>query len=615
VPPHVETESQERDDEIIGRMFWRSILVFASLALVAAVAVGAWWLTNKKSKIEVTGTKHVDPTVRNSIAVPDLIFTDITKSAGIKFVHENGATGEKLLPETMGSGCAFFDYDNDGDADLLFVNSCHWPWDKAPEGPAPTMALYQNDGTGKFTDVTAGSGLDVTFYGMGVACGDYDGDGWTDVFITAIGKNHLFHNTNGKFTETTATAGVAGADKEWSTGAGFFDYDNDGDLDLFVANYVRWSREIDAQQGFKLDGHTRAYGPPMFFEGTFPYLYRNEGGGKFIDVSAKSGVQIKNPASDVPVAKSLGIVTIDIDADGFLDIVVANDTVQNFVYMNQRNGTFEEIGIACGLGLDPSTGSARGAMGEDAGYFRNDDCLGIAIGNFANEMTGLYVSKPHEASFLDEATSSGLGPPTRQELTFGILFLDCDLDGRLDLVAANGHLEQEINKVQATQSYDQPPHLIWNAGLEEESEFVSAPAEKVGPGFSKPMVGRGSAYADIDGDGDLDIVITGSGGAPRLLRNDQKLSHHWLRLKLVGPEKSKEALGAVVRLKAGGIVQTRVVMATRSYCSQSELPVTFGLGKNTQVDSVEIRWPNGSKHAVNVKAVDQLMTIEQPATK
>lgn len=615
VAQRIEAESPERDDEIIGTMFWRSVIVFFSLSLVAAIGVGIWRFMQVKNDQANSVTSHQAPEIRKAVATPALPFSDITKSAGITFVHENGASGEKLLPETMGSGCAFFDYDNDGDADLLFVNSCHWPWDKTKVEHAPTMELFQNDGKGKFQNVTKDSGLNVTFYGMGVACGDYDGDGWTDVFITAVGKNHLFRNNKGTFTETTPAAGVSGADSEWSTSAAFLDYDNDGDLDLFVANYVRWSREIDTQQGFKLDGQTRAYGPPMFFEGTFPYLYRNNGNGKFTDVSAQSGVQVKNPVTGVPVAKSMGVVPIDIDADGYLDLVIANDTVQNFVFMNQRNGTFDEVGIASGVGLDPATGGARGAMGEDAGYFRNDDCLGIAIGNFANEMTGLYVSRPHEASFLDEANSSGLGPPTRQELTFGILFLDCDLDGRLDLLAANGHLEQEINKVQSSQSYQQPPHLIWNAGADQETEFVSVPADKVGQDFVKPTVGRGSAYADIDADGDLDVVITSSGGPPRLLRNDQKSGHHWLRLKLSGLEQSREAMGAVVKMTSGSVTQTRVVMATRGYCSQSELSVTFGLGNESKVDALEIRWPDGSKQSVAVKEVDKQITIEQKPLK
>ncbi len=611
MPSSIEPEITERDDAIIGQMFWRSISLFSMTLVVAVIGGGIWvYSSQKRARPEFAQANKAPVAREENTSVPDLHYTDITQAAGITFKHTNGATGEKLLPETMGSGCAFLDYDNDGDQDLLFVNSCSWPWDTPPKGPPPTMELYQNDGHGKFANVTADSGLGVTFYGMGVCCGDYDGDGWTDVFFTAVGKNRLFRNNQGKFVETTDEAQVGGDSQEWSASAAFFDFDNDGDLDLFVGNYVRWSREIDKVQGFKLDGQTRAYGPPTAFTGTYPYMYRNEGGGKFKDISAESGVQVKNPNRDVPVAKTMGVLPIDIDADGWLDLIVSNDTVQNFVFLNQRDGKFQEVGIHCGLAFD-SSGNARGAMGEDAADFRNDGSLGISIGNFANEMTALYVSQPKSMLFTDEAIATGVGPPTRQELTFGIFFVDCDLDGRLDLVESNGHLEQEINKVQKSQHYEQPPRILWNAGAEAKSEFVSVPPAKCGADFSKPMVGRGSSYADIDGDGDLDAILTSSGGAPRLLRNDQKLGHHWLRVKLVGNEPNREALGAVIKLKSGATQQTRVVMSCRSYCSASELPVTFGLGASQAVDGLEIRWPDGKMQAVKVDKVDQLLRIEQ----
>ncbi len=613
VSPNVESEVEERDDVIITQMFWRSLAVFAIALAISVVGGGLWvYSSQKQHRADVRQVNKAPATRLADAAIPDLPFANITEAAGITFKHANGAVGQKLLPETMGSGCAFLDYDNDGDQDLLFVNSCSWPWDKAPEGPASTMELYRNDGLGKFENVTAVSGLGLTFYGMGVACGDYDADGWTDLFLTAVGKNHLFHNDHGKFVETTDEAQVGGDPQEWSTSAAFFDYDNDGDLDLFVGNYVRWSRAIDMVQGFKLDGQTRAYGPPTAFTGTYPYLYRNDGAGKFQDVSAEAGIQIRNPNQTVPVpvAKTMGVMPFDIDGDGWMDLIVANDTVQNFAFVNQRDGKFQEVGIHCGVAFD-SSGNARGAMGLDMAFFRNDDSLGLAIGNFANEMTALYVSQFKSMLFTDEAIATGLGPPTRQELKFGIFFFDCDLDGRLDLLSANGHLEQEINKVQKSQHYEQPPHLLWNAGLDAKSEYVSVPAEKCGAEFMKPMVGRGSAYADIDGDGDLDVVLTGNGSVPRLLRNDQKLGHHWLRVKLVGKGRNPEALGAVVKLKSGSVEQTHVVMATRSYCSSSELPVTFGLGNEKTVDALQITWPNGEMQAVKVDKVDQLLKVEQ----
>lgn len=610
---NIEPEVVESDDAIITQRFWQSLSAFAIVLVISVVGGGLWVYSNQKQAPPIVKIPTKPAGIREtSKLIPNLPFANITTTAGINFKHFNGATGQKLLPETMGSGCAFLDYDNDGDPDLLFVNSSSWPWDKAPEGPAPTMELYRNDGRGNFANVTADSGLGVTFYGMGVACGDYDADGWTDVFITAVGKNRLFRNDHGKFVETTDDAQVGGDPQEWSTSAAFFDYDNDGDLDLFVGNYVKWSREIDMVQGFKLDGKTRAYGPPTAFEGTYPYLYRNAGGGKFEDVSADAGVQIKNTTRNppVPVGKTMGVVPVDIDGDGWLDLIVSNDTVQNFVFLNLRDGKFQEIGINCGVAFD-SSGNARGAMGADVAFFRNDDTLGVAIGNFANEMTALYVSPLKSMLFTDDAIATGVGPPTRQELTFGLTFIDCDLDGRLDLLAANGHLEQEINKVQSSQHYEQPPHLLWNAGPDALSEFLSVSAEKCGKEFMKPIVGRGSAYADIDGDGDQDMVLTANGGSPRLLRNDQELGHHWLRVKLVGKGSNPEALGAVVKLKSGTTEQTRVVMATRSYCSSSELPVTFGLGAEKTVDLLHIRWPDGKMQSVTVDKVDQLLKVEQ----
>src|SRR5437899_406466 len=390
--PEQEEELVHADDTIIGKAVRWSLL-----ALVASVVVlgGTWVLLKRKPAPPPPPlTKLSAPTVRESppAEIPTVQFTEITGAAGLSFVHNNGADGEKLLPETMGGGVAFFDYDNDGHQDLLFINSTDWPWHRSADKSPTTAKLFHNDGHGHFTDVTAGSGLDVSLHGMGVAIGDYDNDGLPDVLITTVGGARLFHNDgNGKFRDVTATAGVGGATNDWSTCAAFLDFDNDGKLDLFVGNYVKWSREIDAEVGYKIDGRTRAYGPPMNFEGAFPRLYHNEGNGHFTEVTAQSGLQVKNPATGVPAAKSLGVAPIDLDGDGWMDLVVANDTVQNFVFRNQHDGTFKEIGAISGVAFD-NYGNTRGAMGIDAGYYRNSEALGIAIGNFANEMSALYVS-------------------------------------------------------------------------------------------------------------------------------------------------------------------------------------------------------------------------------
>lgn len=539
-------------------------------------------------------------------------FTDITAQAGITFVHNNGAFGDKLLPETMGGGVAFFDFDNDGNQDMLFINSTYWP-EHIPAGKQTTsMALYRNDGRGHFTDVTPNSGLDVSFYGMGVAVGDYDNDGLVDVFITGLHGNRLFHNEGkGKFHDVTSAAGVGGGGDDWSTSAAWIDYDKDGKLDLFVCNYVRWSPQLDRSASFELPQIGRAYGPPRKFQGTFPYIYHNEGNGVFHDVSADAGIQIKDPATGLPMAKSLAVAPVDVDADGWIDLVVANDTVQNFLFHNERNGKFKEIGARSGVAYD-AYGLTRGAMGIDSARFRNDDTLGIAIGNFANEMNALYVARRDSLVFADEAIAAGVGPASQKLLKFGLFFFDYDLDGRLDVLTANGHLEPEINRVDATQQYRQPPQLFWNSGDKRGMGFEAVPAAKCSPDLLKPIVGRGSAFADIDGDGDLDVVLTQISGPPLLLRNDLPRGHHWLRLKLTGTKSNRDAIGAWIKVRVGSRTLSRQVMPTRSYLSQSELPVTIGLGEATKVDSVEITWPGGAVQKIAPPPLDRLTVITEP---
>ena len=582
---------------------------FATLLVVGAIC---WWYMQptRIPPAPPTSTAVPAPKIVASQILPTIPWTDVTASAGIRFRHVNGAAGEKLLPETMGSGCAFFDYDADGDQDLFFVNSQVWPWN--PGSPSRS-ALYENDGQGQFTDVTERAGLIGSLYGMGVACGDYDNDGNVDLFLSGVGSNRLYHNLGGRFEEVTEFAGVAGAKEDWSTCCGWLDYDRDGDLDLFVGRYIQWSRELDLAQDFRLEGGQRAYGRPQNFAGAFPSLYRNNGNGRFTDVAEAAGLCVKNPATGAPVAKSLGVTFGDLDRDGWLEILVANDTVQNLLFWNRGNGTFDEIGAVSGIAFD-TQGQPRGAMGIDLADFRNNGTLGMAIGNFANEMTALYVAHHSQLQFTDVAVASGLGPATRLDLTFGVLFLDADLDGRLDLFIANGHLENEINKVRASQHYEQPPQLFWNCGTSADTEFALLKEKQIGPDLIRPLVGRGAATADIDGDGDLDLVITSVGGAPRLLRNDQQSSNHWIRLRLVGRQANRNSIGAQVTLTLpNGTHLSRQVMSTRSYLSQSELTVTFGLGNTTQIPNLTIVWPDGSKQVVSAPEIDSEIAIEQPA--
>lgn len=619
--PNLEEETHQ-NDESIGHAFRYSLVV---MAILVTVGVAIFFMTQKRQpQVTVKETPLTLPQEREieNITLPEIPFTDITKEAGIVFVHKNGAAGEKLLPETMGGGAAFFDYDNDGDQDLLLVGAQDWPWDQKQDIPyaGSSLALYQNDGTGKFKDVTTSMGLNVSLYGMGVACGDYDNDGRVDLFISTLGTNKLFKNEGNRFNEVTSQAGVGGPPQLWSTSCGWFDYDRDGDLDLLVCNYVEWNRDYDRAQNFTLKGGIRAYGRPQNFKGVHPLLYKNQGNGRFTEISEQAGLNIFTSGTGIPLAKSLGLNLYDFDQDGYLDIFITNDTVQNFLFHNQQNGTFTETAAISGVAFDRD-GNARGAMGIDIATFRNDETLGIAIGNFANEMTALYTSPGTQMQFIDEAVSNGLGPQTRLALTFGIFFFDADLDGRLDLFSANGHLEEDINIVQQRQHYKQSPQLFWNCGSQYTTEFLPLEESHVGSDFVRPLVGRGTTFADIDGDGDLDLLIMTTGNKPRLLRNDQQTGHNWVRFQLTGNTKSeiqsdshvsnRDALGTRIQIKTQSGIQNRVVIPTRSYLSQTELPITFGLGSENEILSVSIIWPSGNTSTWDHLKANQLYRISE----
>ena len=602
-----EPSGERQDDAIIGIALRRSLLL---MGIFAAIGLTVFWWRGQSPDPAPVEARDLTAPVAGSPApsLPQIPFTDITAAAGIDFSHDNGAAGERLLPETMGGGVAFFELDGDGRPDLLFVNSTAWPWSRDGAGPA-TAALYRNLGDGRFEDLTAGSGVDVPFYGMGVATGDYDGDGRTDLFLTAVGHNRLLRNVDGRrFEDVTGLAGVAGDADSWSTSAVFFDYDRDGDLDLFVVNYVRWSRELDFEVDYRLAGIGRAYGPPTNFPGSDAYLYRNEGDGRFTEVGASTGIHVRNPATGAPVGKGLAVLVDDIDRDGWSDLIVANDTVRNFFFRN-LGGYFEEQGVAAGLAFD-NTGSATGAMGIDGAFLDESGEYGVAIGNFANEMTSFYVDGGRSLLFNDEAIVTGIGPASRSVLTFGLFLFDADLDGRLDLLQANGHVEDAINRVQPSQRYAQAAQLFWNCGGACPRDFVPLPASATGD-LTRPLVGRGAAYADIDGDGDQDVALTQTGGPPLLLRNDQASGHAWLRVRLIGRPPNTDGIGARVRLEAGGHSQERQVSPVRSYLSQTESTLTFGIGAAELVERLEVTFPDGSVQVLEDVQPGQELVLTQ----
>ena len=511
----------------------------------------------------------------NPAAGPGFRFTDVTSAAGIQFQHSSGAYGGKLLPETLGSGCAFLDYDADGWQDILLINGMDWPGHKRQRS---TLKLYHNNRNGTFTDVTRAAGLDLEMYGMGVAVGDYDNDGFPDIFISSVGQSRLFHNTGkGRFIDVTRTSGLLGH-QGLSTSALWFDYDRDGRLDLFVCNYVRWSPEHDVF--CSVDGTHKSYCTPEAYRGDTCWLFHNRGDGTFEDVTAASGIFDSS-------SKSLGVAMFDYDLDGWPDLLVANDTQPNKLYKNLRNGKFKDVALEAGLAFS-SDGKARAGMGVDVGDFDNSGQAGIAITNFDNEMIGLYRSvKP--GLYDDVATLSGIGAASKNTLGFGCLFLDADLDGRMDLVVANGHIDDTVRNIRGNVGYAQAPQLFLNDG---GGKFRDVAGE-VGGGFEKPKVGRGLAYGDFDRDGDLDILMTTNNGQAFLFRNDQTSHARSVRFHLTGTRSNRDAIGAVVRIYYGGQVQTRTVHGGSSYLSQSELPVTFGLGSRDTIERAVIDWPSG----------------------
>lgn len=519
-------------------------------------------------------------------------FTDITQQAGIRFVHNNGAFGKKYLPETLGPGCAFIDYDNDGYPDIIMVNGADWPGH--PKAGKTTPKLYHNNGNGTFADVTTKAGLAISLYGLGVTVGDYDNDGYDDLFITALGQNHLFHNNhNGTFTDVTKQAGLWGPN-EFSTSAAFFDYDRDGKLDLVVGNYVQWSVEDDLT--CTLDGAHKSYCTPESYKGSSVRLWHNLGNGHFEDATAKAKLYD-------PTSKTLGIALVDYNGDGWPDLLMANDTQPNKLYVNNGNGTFTEKGVQAGIAYSED-GVARAGMGIDAADYDRSGRPSVVISNFSNQMMSLYHNEG-KGLFVDEAPRSEVGRDSLLTLGFSCFFFDYDNDGWPDIFVANGHIEDDIEKIQKRIKYRQPPHLFRNMdghGFQE----VNA---QMGTAFDTPRVARGAAVADINSDGYLDLLLMTNNGPAVLFRNDGGTNRS-VRVKLVGTRSNRDGIGAVVRITAGNEKQWQM-LHSGGYLSQSELVLTFGLGNENRVNAMEVVWPSGQVDRLANVDAGQTITVQE----
>lgn len=606
----------------IDRAFRRSLAAIG-VAGCAVLAVVAW--RSQRAAPRATGAEVPAPVDARAIAKAvqqglgsAVRYRDVAARSGIAWSRTLADPDGRLLPDALGGGVAVLDADGDGTLDLLFTDSCEWegaPFAREPRtgpGARPGIRLMRGVRTGgslRYEDATATSGVGIPMYGTGVAVGDADADGREDVLVAGVGRVALLLNRSvrgtPRFEDATERLGLdvptVDRDSAWFTCAGFLDADRDGDLDLILARYVRWSPEIDARVDYRIDGTARAYGPPTGYEGLDLVHLRNDGG-RFTDVSAETGVQVRNPSTGVPVAKSLGLCMLDADADGDMDIVVANDTVANFLLLNDGSGHFTESGARAGIAYDRH-GAATGAMGIDAAWLRTDprsrasEDVAIAVGNFANEPDSLYISRGRTAAFSDDAVVEGIAAPTRAVLTFGLAFTDADLDGHVDLVQANGHLEPQVSRFMPSQAFAQPGQLFLNTARASGGAapaLAEVPSPEQGAcDLRAPRVGRGLAVADLDGDGDEDIVLTQMVGPPAVLINDQDTGHAWVAIDLTGPRGNPTAIGAEIEVRACGAVQRRTISGMRSY--QSAMPVTavFGLGACERIDEVRVRWPDG----------------------
>ena len=524
-------------------------------------------------------------------------YVDVTKDAGINFKHYNGKTDHKHIIETMGSGAVFFDYNLDGNIDLYFVNCGPVPVDGVSKDKIENEAkniLYRNDGNGQFTDVTADAGCGDTGYGMAAAAGDIDNDGDPDLYVANFGQDNLYRNNgDGTFTNITKAAGINNT--FWSIAAVFLDYDIDGDLDIFVVNYLIYdtSMPITYYKG------TVGYGHPRSYAGTPDVLYRNNGDGTFTNVANTAG--LVNPSE----GRGMAAIAFDYDNDRYPDIYVANDTSRNFLYHNNGDGTFTDVGLFLGVGYDEN-GIAEGSMGVDCGDYNHDGLLDIIVAN--SEKATLYkLHDPgNDGFYFTEATvESKLQQPTLPMVGFSPLFLDYDNDAFLDIFSANGHPQAVIEQLTDYEKYAQPDQLFHNNG---DGTFSDV-SQTSGAYFSEELVGRAAASADYDNDGDVDIVIMNSNQHAILLKNEGGNRNNWINIRLVGKYNNRDGIGSKVIVNAGDVRQIAEVKSGSSYASGSDLRLLFGLGDAERIESIQVKWQNGSEQNLENVGINQLLTI------
>ena len=516
-------------------------------------------------------------------------------TSGIAWRHVNGRSAEMYLPETVGPGCAFLDYDNDGWMDIYLVNS--GKCDFYDPHPPLRNALYHNNRNGTFTDVTAKARVTGNAYGMGAAVGDYDGDGLPDLYVTQYPHSILYHNNgDGTFTDVTAKAGIAAPG--WGTSAAWFDYDNDGRLDLFVCHFVDYSKSKNKWCGDR-QTNDRYYCIPSVYEPTPCWLFHNNGNGTFTDVSKESGIAQS-------LGKAWGVVACDINNDGWMDLFVANDTVPNFLFANRGKGKFDEIGLLAGVGYD-SYGRARSGMGVDAADYDQDGWIDLFVANIDHQMFSLYHNN-HDETFTDEAVPTGIGKATDFLSGWGLKFFDYDNDGELDLLLCDGHPDDKIHERMASVHYREPMLLFRNTG--HGFDNIS---KQSGPIFSESIAGRGMALGDFDNDGSVDVLVAVNNAAPILLRNNAGLRNHWLGFRLVGKKANRDAVGAKLTYKAGDRVRHRFKVGAGSYLSSHDPRVVLGIGQRTKIDWVEIQWPQPSGLVQRFKnlPIDRYITITE----